>query len=90
MNNADHPFPNLTAKAIELDSKNVKAYYRRALSRLAILQPTLAVPDFKHVLKLDPGNKLAREQLDAAVKLIRRIEFEKVRSNGESYILNLS
>lgn len=39
----------------------------------------LAVPDFRHVLKLDPGNKLAREQLEAAVKLIRRIEFEKVR-----------
>jgi hypothetical protein len=38
----------------------------------------LAVPDFRHVLKLDPGNKLAREQLEAAVKLIRRIEFEKV------------
>jgi serine/threonine-protein phosphatase 5 len=62
-----------------LDPKNVKAYYRRALSRLAILQPMQAVPDFKHVLKLDPGNKLAREQYDAATKLIRRIEFEKVR-----------
>ncbi|KAJ9114247.1 hypothetical protein QFC22_005699 [Naganishia vaughanmartiniae] len=73
-----------TTKAIELDPKNVKAYYRRALSRLAILQPMLAVPDFRHVLKLDPGNKLAREQLDAAIKLIRRIEFEKAIAVGDS------
>ncbi|KAJ9092429.1 hypothetical protein QFC21_006811 [Naganishia friedmannii] len=73
-----------TTKAIELDPKNVKAYYRRALSRLAILQPMLAVPDFRHVLKLDPANKLAREQLEAAVKLIRRIEFEKAIAVGDS------
>ncbi|KAJ9127344.1 hypothetical protein QFC24_000751 [Naganishia onofrii] len=73
-----------TTKAIELDPTNVKAYYRRALSRLAILQPMLAVPDFRHVLKLDPGNKLAREQLEAAVKLIRRIEFEKAIAVGDS------
>lgn len=72
------------SKAIELDEGNVKAYYRRALSRLAILRPTLAVPDFKTVLRLDPRNKLAREQLETTVKLIRRIEFEKAISVGET------
>ena len=29
---------------------------------------------------MEPGNKTIREQLSATVKLIRRIEFEKVRA----------
>lgn len=71
-------------KAIELDESNVKAYYRRALSKLAILRPTQAVADFKTVLRLDPRNALAKEQLASTVKLIRRIEFEKAISVGET------
>jgi hypothetical protein len=34
---------SLSAKAIELDPKAIKAYYRRALSQLAILQPRAAI-----------------------------------------------
>jgi serine/threonine-protein phosphatase 5 len=37
------------------------------------------VPDFKKALAIEPGNKAARDQLSATVKLIRRIEFEKAR-----------
>ncbi|TDL26240.1 protein phosphatase 5 [Rickenella mellea] len=66
-----------TTKAIELDPKYVKAYYRRALCHLQIMKPQLAVADFKKVLVLDPGNKLARSQMETTQKLIRRIEFEK-------------
>jgi serine/threonine-protein phosphatase 5 len=36
------------------------------------------------VLKLDPKNKVAREQLETTVKLIRRIEFEKAINVGET------
>lgn len=36
------------------------------------------MPDFKSALKIDPNNKSIRDQLNATVKLIRRIEFEKV------------
>ena len=61
-----------------------QAHYRRALSQLAILRPALAVPDFKTVLRLDPRNKPAREQLETTVKLIRRIEFEKAINVGET------
>ncbi|KAF8520454.1 phosphoprotein phosphatase [Hysterangium stoloniferum] len=64
-------------KAIELDPKYVKAYYRRALCQLAIARPQKAVIDFKKVLALEPQNKLARQQLDATQKLIRKAEFEK-------------
>jgi tetratricopeptide (TPR) repeat protein len=68
------------AKAIEINPSYAKAYYRRGLSYLAILRPTDAVKSFKSALKLDPGNTAIRSQLDATVKLVRRIEFEKVRT----------
>lgn len=50
-------------KAIELDPKAVKAFYRRALSQLAVLHPRPAVADLKEVLKLEPSNAEARKQL---------------------------
>jgi tetratricopeptide (TPR) repeat protein len=68
----------LVGKAIEINPEYGKAYYRRGISYLAILRPTDAVPDFKKALNIEPGNRAAREQLTATVKLIRRIEFEKV------------
>jgi tetratricopeptide (TPR) repeat protein len=70
---------NELAKAIEINPSYAKAYYRRGLSYLAILRPTDAVKSFKSALKLDPGNTAIRSQLDATIKLVRRIEFEKVR-----------
>ena len=51
--------------------------HRRALCNLQALKPKVAVADFKHVLALEPKNDLARTQLDATQKLIRRVEFEK-------------
>ncbi|KAF8322034.1 protein phosphatase 5 [Clavulina sp. PMI_390] len=65
-------------RAIELDPKYVKAYYRRALCQLSVLRPQLAIPDFKMCLSLEPANKLAKTQLDATTKLLRRIQFEAV------------
>ncbi|WVN87414.1 uncharacterized protein L203_102593 [Cryptococcus depauperatus CBS 7841] len=71
-------------KAIELNPSYSKAYYRRGLSYLAILRPTNAVPDFKKALSFEPNNKTIRDQLGITVKLIRRIEFEKAISVGET------
>lgn len=75
-------FKQLTrsARAIDINPSYAKAYYRRGLSYLAILRPTQAVPDFKKALSIEPRNQAVREQLTATVKLIRRIEFEKVWS----------
>ncbi|KAH7108435.1 phosphoprotein phosphatase [Auriculariales sp. MPI-PUGE-AT-0066] len=70
-------------KAIEIDPKYVKAYYRRGLCQLSIFKPHEAVKDFKKALALDPKNALAKTQLDATQKLIRRIEFEKAIDAGE-------
>ncbi|KAH8119284.1 protein phosphatase 5 [Phellopilus nigrolimitatus] len=64
-------------KALELDPKYVKAFYRRALCHLQILKPQVAVADFKKVLALEPKNALARSQLETTQKLIRKAEFEK-------------
>ncbi|OCF32273.1 protein phosphatase 5 [Kwoniella heveanensis BCC8398] len=71
-------------KAIAINPKYAKAFYRRGLSYLAILRPTDAVPDFKKALAIEPGNKAIRDQLQMTVKLIRRIEFEKAISVGDT------
>jgi serine/threonine-protein phosphatase 5 len=65
-------------RAIRLNPDYAKAYYRRGVSSLAVLRPKEAIPDFKKALEMEPGNKAIREQLNATVKLVRRIEFEKV------------
>lgn len=65
------------AKAIELDNKLVKAYFRRASAHLSILDPKAALPDLRKVLSLEPQNATVKAQLDATVKLVRRLEFEK-------------
>lgn len=75
------------AKAIEINPSYAKAYYRRGLSYLAILRPTDAVKSFKSALKLDPANTAIRSQLDATIKLVRRIEFEKVSTSTSSCLL---
>ncbi|BEJ16826.1 hypothetical protein CspHIS471_0602270 [Cutaneotrichosporon sp. HIS471] len=71
-------------KAIELKPDYAKAYYRRGVSSLAVVRPKDAVPDFKKALEIEPTNRVVREQLNATVKLIRRIEFEKAISVGET------
>ncbi|WFD44572.1 protein-serine/threonine phosphatase [Malassezia psittaci] len=64
-------------KAIELDAKFAKAYYRRASAHLSILDPKAALPDLRKVLQLEPSNTTVKAQLDATVKLVRRLEFER-------------
>lgn len=43
------------------------------------LQPQKAVADLKRVMALEPGNTTVKAQLETTQKLVRRIEFEKVR-----------
>ncbi|BGP49272.1 Palmitoyl-protein thioesterase 1 [Rhodotorula kratochvilovae] len=72
-----------SSRAIELDSRAVKAYYRRALANLAILKPKAAIVDFKKVIQLDPKNTVAKSQLDATQKLVRRLAFEAAIAGKE-------
>ncbi|KIM69153.1 hypothetical protein SCLCIDRAFT_103767, partial [Scleroderma citrinum Foug A] len=65
------------SKAIEIDPKYTKAYYRRATCYLQIAKPHIAIADFKKVLAFEPKNETVRAQLTATQKLVRKIEFEK-------------
>ena len=38
-----------------------------------------AIADFKKLLTLEPQNQLVRMQLDSTQKIMRKVEFEKVR-----------
>ncbi|KAG2078912.1 hypothetical protein BDR04DRAFT_997193, partial [Suillus decipiens] len=72
------------SKAIEVDPKYAKAFYRRATCYLQIAKPQLAVADFKKVVALEPRNTIVQSQLTATQKLVRRIEFEKaIEVEGE-------
>lgn len=66
------------SKAVQIDPTYTKAYYRRGVSSLAVLRPKDAVVDFKKALEIEPHNRLIREQLNTTIKLVRRMEFEKV------------
>ncbi|KAI5480161.1 protein phosphatase 5, partial [Pseudohyphozyma bogoriensis] len=70
-------------RAIELDPRFVKAYYRRALANLAIMKPKAALVDFRKVLQLEPKNGPAKAQLDATQKLLRRLQFEAAISSKD-------
>ncbi|KDQ21575.1 hypothetical protein BOTBODRAFT_150454 [Botryobasidium botryosum FD-172 SS1] len=78
------PFFPLSARAIDIDPKYVKAYYRRGMCRIAILRPQAAIADFKKVVALEPVNKAARVQLDTTSKLVRRIQFERAIEVGQA------
>jgi len=52
-------------KSIELDNNFVKAYFRRGVSRKNLGKYWKAIDDFEHVLKLEPNNKEARDQLNS-------------------------
>jgi serine/threonine-protein phosphatase 5 len=43
------------------------------------MKPQAAVADFKKILALEPKNETVRAQMVSTQKLIRKIEFEKVR-----------
>ncbi|KAI5283508.1 hypothetical protein KEM55_001527, partial [Ascosphaera atra] len=64
-------------KALELDSKYVKAYYRRAVANTAIMNPRAALSDFQTVVKKAPADKDAQLKLAECKKLVRRLDFEK-------------
>jgi hypothetical protein len=71
------------ARAIELDDRFVKAYFRRASANLAIMKPKAAIVDLKKVLSLDKNNIPAKQQLDSTQKLLRRLLFEAAISGKD-------
>jgi serine/threonine-protein phosphatase 5 len=46
---------------------------------MQVLKYSAAIADFKKALALEPKNETIRQQMLSAQKLVRKIEFEKVR-----------
>lgn len=78
-----------TARAIELDPRAVKAYFRRAIANQAIMKPKAALVDLKKVLQLDPKNVSAKLQFDATNKLLRRLLFEEAISSKDEVAVSI-
>ncbi|KAH6658782.1 serine/threonine-protein phosphatase [Verticillium dahliae] len=62
-------------KAIALNPKLVKAYFRRGLAHTAIIRPKEALKDFRECIRIDPNNKDAKLKLDECRKIVRKLDF---------------
>lgn len=66
-------------KALEYDTKSVKAYYRRAKALSKLTRYQLAKRDFQLIVTLDPSNSSAKkeiEQLDKIIESDSRIDLQ--------------
>ncbi|KAK4697300.1 serine/threonine-protein phosphatase 5, partial [Lecanoromycetidae sp. Uapishka_2] len=61
-------------KAVELDSKYIKGYYRRAIAYTAILKSREALKDWRTAVKLDPNNRENKLKLADCEKAMRSIQ----------------
>ncbi|SSD60900.1 probable Serine/threonine-protein phosphatase T [Saccharomycodes ludwigii] len=75
-------------KAISIDNRNVKAYYRRALSYIGLMEYSKAKKDFKIVLKFKPKDDAALRGVALVDRMIFQANFEKALGadddNGDS------
>ncbi|EFN87500.1 FK506-binding protein 59 isoform X2 [Harpegnathos saltator] len=59
-------------KALELDSQNEKALFRRGLAHIGLASPEIAVKDFQEVVKIEPKNTAASKQIFICNGLIKK------------------
>lgn len=59
-------------KALELDSQNEKALFRRGLAHLGLASPEIAIKDFQEVIKIEPKNTAASKQILICNNLIKK------------------
>ncbi|CAF0892056.1 unnamed protein product [Didymodactylos carnosus] len=71
-------------KALEYDSKYVKAYYRRASAQMALGKYASALNDYEYVKKVCPNDKDAAVKYEECKKIVTRIRFEKAISVDET------
>ncbi|UIZ26354.1 hypothetical protein KXD40_001835 [Peronospora effusa] len=63
------------SSAIDLDSRYVKAYYRRGSAQLALGHHKKAVKDFRLVVRMKPQDRDARAKLKLCEKIIKEAAF---------------
>ncbi|CAD5112205.1 DgyrCDS1439 [Dimorphilus gyrociliatus] len=71
------------SKALELDPKYIKAYYRRASANMALGKFKLALKDFEAVSNAKPNDRDAKAKYKECDKIVKRIAFEKAISVEE-------
>lgn len=64
-------------KSIQLDSKYVKGYYRRAVSYMSLGKFKLALKDYETVTKARPNDKDAKQKYVECNKIVKKLAFEK-------------
>lgn len=64
-------------KALEIDPKFMKAYYRKGVSQMAILKHKEAQANFARILKTLPNDKLTLENYKQCTNYLRRQAFER-------------
>ncbi|KAG0074964.1 Serine/threonine-protein phosphatase 5 [Linnemannia elongata] len=70
-------------KAVEVDPKYAKGYYRRGVGKYALARYKEAAKDFRIVLKFAPNDKDAKLKLDDCDKTVARMAFEKAIASNE-------
>ncbi|XP_070566241.1 peptidyl-prolyl cis-trans isomerase FKBP4-like [Ptychodera flava] len=72
-------------KAIEMDSKSEKGFFRRGMARLNLGDHQEAEADFKKVLELEPNNKAAKHQLAVVRQKIKAQKDKDKRIYGNMF-----
>uniref|UniRef100_F7BJP0 Serine/threonine-protein phosphatase n=1 Tax=Ornithorhynchus anatinus TaxID=9258 RepID=F7BJP0_ORNAN len=70
-------------RAIELDKKYIKGYYRRAASNMALGKFKAALRDYETVVKVRPNDKDAQLQYQECHKVVKRKAFERAIAGDE-------
>lgn len=61
---------NLCTTVLELDSRNIKALYRRAQGYIQLVELDLAEMDIQKALEIDPDNRYASHKLALTYDLV--------------------
>ncbi|XP_077317223.1 serine/threonine-protein phosphatase 5 [Lithobates pipiens] len=65
------------SRAIQIDGKYIKGYYRRAASNMALGKLKAALKDYETVVKVRPNDKDAQMKFQECSKLVRQKAFER-------------
>lgn len=71
-------------QVLELDSRNVKALYRRAQAYIQLVDLDLAELDIKKALEIDPDNRSVSLSLDAKWSFSHAASYYDVRLSDET------
>eukprot|EP00798_Chlamydomonas_sp_ICE-L_P014048 gene14048-19985_t len=77
-------------RAIELDPKYIKAYYRRANADFALGKPKLALKDFKMAARQAPNDPDLKKKLADCEKEVKRIRFEEALATPDEEVVLIS